>query len=314
MDLLGMSLEGTYDLVPPPELQGWGFKSLKRGIKRVGRGAKKVGKKGLRGAKKVGKTAVKLHMKPVKLAIKAGKAALMAAAKLAAKPVVWAFRKLARRRANYVALRDSGTVSPTGMQKKEAAAWALGKVGKAGPMGKLGVRVLKFVGAHKSAGLGMDDVTGSWDDEIGYCGMSGAEIAAAAAAIVRSINKIMGALNRPGDAPSNPQEALAQEKSEGEAAEESQPVEVDAEEEEESTEEDSTSGLFSTTRLRQMAAQAKARRAARQAQRERVRPRVRPRPNLRVALRLAALRKQRGHGARRAIPPLAPPHPKRVRR
>ncbi len=203
MELLGASIEGTYNLVPPPQVGGI-FKRLKKGIKKAGKGVKKAGKGAYKLNKRVVKTTVKLHTKPLKLAAKAGKYALKGVAKLAAKPIVWAFRKLAGRRAGYLAYKATGQTKPGAAQKKEAAAWAIQKVNKAGVVGKLAVRILKFVDAHKSAGVGLEHVSTGWEEDAAACGMTGAEIAAAAATIVAAMAGLMKSLNKPGEAPANP--------------------------------------------------------------------------------------------------------------
>jgi ribosomal protein L12E/L44/L45/RPP1/RPP2 len=226
------------------------LKKLKRGLKKAGRGVKragkKVGKKGFKVAKKAGKVAVKVHMKPLKLAVKAGKYAMKGVAKLAAKPIVYAFRKLARRRAGYLAFK-AGLKNPTAAHKKQAAAWTLGKVNRAGPVGKLAVRILKFVGAHQSAGLGgwsgeLDGWVASREQDQNLCGLTGAEIAAAAVTIVAAITKIMRSLNKPGEAPSNPA-AAAEAEAPAEEQQEIQPVvEADDSESTEEPAEDESSG------------------------------------------------------------------------
>lgn len=239
---IGPSLEGAYDLAMEQSLQGWGWGKLKRLAKKAGRGVRK----GIKKTYRVSKKGVKLSLKPVKYAAKAGKFALRAMAKLAAKPIVYVFKKLAGRRAKYLSYTSRKSLRPTGSEKRQAAAWALGKVGRAGPVGKLGVRILKFVGASQSAGL-----LGGWTGELegwskthkkdtAACGMTGAEIAAAAVTIVAAISGIMKSLNRPGEAPSNPVRAAKEEQPE----EETQPVVEDTEEGEDSA------GFFGVNRLR----------------------------------------------------------------
>lgn len=231
MELLGASFEGTYNLVPPPKVGGL-FKKLKKGLKKTGKGFKKAGRGIKKAGKKGVKVAVKIHTKPLKIAAKAGKAAMKAVAKVAAKPIVWSFRRLARRRAAYLAFQATGQKKPNANQKKEAAAWAIHKVAKSGPIGRLGVRILKFVDAHKSAGIGIDSVSLGWKDDAASVGMTGAEIAAAAASIVAAIAGIMKKLDKPGEAPSNPAVAA---KEESEEDEDIQPV-IESDDEDEGQE------------------------------------------------------------------------------
>jgi hypothetical protein len=240
MELLGASIEGTYNLVPPPQVGGI-FKRIKRGVKKAGRVAKKVGKKGV-------KVAVKVHTKPLKLAAKAGKYAMKGVAKLAAKPVVYAFKKLARRRAGYLAYQTSKTTKATSAQKREAANWALQKVNKAGPIGKLAVRILRFVDAHKSAGVGLETIAIGYEQDAAACGMTGAEIAAAAASIVAALAALMRSLNKPGQAPSNPAAAAKTD----EPAEDVQPVIESAEEGEGEVTENETAGFFNRAKLKKL--------------------------------------------------------------
>lgn len=234
MELLGASIEGTYNLVPPPQVGGI-FKRIKRGVKKAGRVAKKVGKKGV-------KVAVKVHTKPLKLAAKAGKYALKGVAKLAAKPVVYVFKKLARRRAGFLAYKARKTTNATPAEKREAGLWAINKVNKAGPIGKLAVRILKFVDAHKSAGVGLETIAVGYEQDAAACGMTGAEIAAAATSIVVALTALMKTLNKPGQAPANPAAAAK----ESEPAEDTQPVIESAEEEGGEVTEDEAAGAFTS--------------------------------------------------------------------
>jgi hypothetical protein len=234
---IGTSLEGAYNACPPPNMSGWGgFKKMKRGIK-------KVGKKGAKVAKKTGKVAVKVHTAPIKIARKAGKIAMKRVAKLAARPIVKVVNKLAGRRAKYVAFQRSGSTVTTLTDRKKGGQYALSKIQKAGPVGKLAVRILRYTGGV-TAGIDGDvlgtDVSinaSGWDRDLASIGMSGAEIAAAAMAIVRSVNKITSALNRPGEAPSDPTAATTTE----DAATETQPV-VESAEENSSENVDTTEG------------------------------------------------------------------------
>ena len=239
MAIIGTSLAGTYNLVPPPGVGGFGFKSIKRGLKKAAKKTGKVAKKTGKVAKKAGKVSVRVATKPVKAAVKAGAAALKAVAKLAAKPIVLVFRKLARRRAAYLAYKARGNTRATPAEKKQAAAWAVNKVNRGGPIGKLAVRILKYVGAHQTAGVEL----GRWDNEP-LVGITGAEIAAASTAIISMIVALMKVLNKPGEAPANPAAAAKQ----PEPAEPTEIQEVPADEapaeeaNEEASEETSTEG------------------------------------------------------------------------
>lgn len=197
---IGTSFAGTYNACPPPEVLGFGFKSIKRGIKKVGKKAGGVAKKAGSAAKKTAKVSVRVAAKPVKVVAKAGKFAMMALAKAAAKPIVIVFKRLAGRRAAYLAYKARRTTKATPAEKRLAAAWAIGKVRKAGPIGRLGVKILEFVGAHKTAGVEL----GRWEDDASQTGLTGVEITAAATTVVASIASIMKALNKPGEAPANP--------------------------------------------------------------------------------------------------------------
>lgn len=211
---LGPSFKGTYQLVPPPKVGGWGFKKLKRGLKKVGKGVKKVGKKGV-------KVAVKVHTAPLKAAAKAGKWAMKAAAKLAAKPIIMIVNKLAGRRAKYLAFQKGGTTVTTLADRKAGGQYALNKLKKAGPVGKLAVKILKFTGGVTAGEggdvLGADIDTGAclgWRQDAAMCGMTGAEIAAAAMTIVAATAKLMKSLNKPGEAPANPKAATTEQQAE----------------------------------------------------------------------------------------------------
>lgn len=205
---IGPTFKGVYQLVPPPgaNVTGFGFKKLKRGLKKAGKGVKK-------GVKKTGKVAVKIHTAPIKLASKAGKFAMKRVAKLAAKPIIKVVNNLAGRRAKYLAFQKSGSTQLTTADKKAGGQYALGKIKKAGPLGVLAVKILKFTGGVTSgesgdvlgASIPMD--TSGWNQNLHLVGMTGVEIAAAAMAIVSSVKKITGALNKPGEAPADPEAA-----------------------------------------------------------------------------------------------------------
>ena len=214
---IGTTFRGTYNLVPPPVVGGFGFKKLKRGLKKAGRGVKKVGKKGV-------KVAVKVHTAPLKAAAKAGKYAMRGMAKLAAKPIIMIVNKLAGRRAKYLAFQRTGSTKTTQADKKAGGQYALGKLRKAGPVGKLAAKILKFTGGVTSGDvLGADidrDLCSNWRQDAAMCGMTGAEIAAAAATIVAATTKLMKSLNKPGEAPANPEAAAKK----AQPTEETQPV------------------------------------------------------------------------------------------
>lgn len=216
---LGPSFKGVYQLVPPPgaNVTGFGFKKLKRGLKKVGKGVKK-------GVKKGAKVAVKVHTAPLKVAAKAGKFAMKAMAKLAAKPIIMIVNKLAGRRAKYVAFQRTGSTKTTQADKKAGGQYALNKLKGAGPIGKLAVKILKFTGGVTAGDtLGADiekDLCSNWRQDAAMCGMTGAEIAAAAMTIVAATTKLMKSLNKPGEAPANPEAAAKQ----PQPTEETQPV------------------------------------------------------------------------------------------
>jgi hypothetical protein len=211
------SILGELTIVPPPGSIGL-FKKLRRGISRAARGAG-------RGLKKAGKLAVKIHTAPLKLAAKAGKFALMKAAQLAATPVRLMFRKLAMRRARLLSWRGRKSMSPNSGEKLQAVSWAINAMNRKGPLGKFGVRILKFT---KGATLGARLTP------VSETGLTGAEIAAAAGAIAGAIATIMKSLNKPGEAPEDPRA--------GEPAPEAAPA---AEAIQQATEQATTEGWFS---------------------------------------------------------------------
>jgi hypothetical protein len=203
MEILGTSLEGVYGACPPPGISssGFGFKKLKRGLKKAGKGAYKLNKR-------VVKTTIKLHTAPLKAVAKAGKFAMKGMAKLAAKPIIKVVNKLAGRRAAYIAFQRTGVAKPTLADKKKGGQYALGKIAKAGPVGKLVVRIIKFAGGVTSGGSLMGaptrDLSG-WKRDAAMCGMAPAAIVAAIPPIMVAINKLMKGLNKPGEAPANPE-------------------------------------------------------------------------------------------------------------
>lgn len=232
---LGPSFKGTYQLVPPPgaNVTGFGFKRLKRGLKKVGKGVKRVGKTAVKAPLKAhrlstkaisrlpgGKLALKAAMAPLKV----GKYALKAMAKLAAKPLVMLYGKLSKRRANYLAYQRTGKAVASIQDRKAGAAYATAKFRKAGPIGSMAIKILKAVG---TSGVSGDTMRKTWKQDAAMCGMTGAEIAAAVAAIMASLTALIKSLNKPGEAPENPasgQEPRAEqaEEPQGERTEEPQ--------------------------------------------------------------------------------------------
>lgn len=219
---IGPSFKGIYQLVPPPGALGW---SIKKGLKKAGRGVKKAG----RGVKKAGKVAVKVHTKAIKTVAKAGKYALRATAKLAAKPIIMMVGKLAGRRAKYLAYTNRKSLSPTLAERKAGGQYAFAKLRKSGPVGKLAVSILKFTGGVTAG----DSTLGGIRRDVSMCGLTGAEILAASGAIIAATKKIMGALNKPGEAPADPAAAAEQDQ----PTEDTQPVVESAEESAEESEE-----------------------------------------------------------------------------
>jgi len=198
---IGPSFKGVYQLVPPPAV-GWGFKSIKRGFKKVGKVAKKGAKAGYKIHKRALKASVKISTAPIKLAAKAGVYALRAASKLAARPIIAIVNKLAGRRAKYLAFQRTGKTAVSLADKKKGGQYALRKVAGAGPIGKLAVKILKFTGGVTAGEggrqvLGADitaDVSG-WKKDAAMCGVAPAVVAAAAVSIISATKKIMSALN-----------------------------------------------------------------------------------------------------------------------
>lgn len=175
---------------------GFGFKKIGRGFKKVGRGVKKGAKGAYKGVKVVGKVTAY---------------AMKRLAKIAARPIIKIVNKLANRRAKYVAYKRSGSTTTTLADRKAGGQYALSKVKKAGPFGVLAVKILKFTGGVTSGGDLCGDVNVDLrklprmtPEEVSMCGMTGVEIASAALKIVTQVKKIMGGLNKPGEAPANP--------------------------------------------------------------------------------------------------------------
>jgi hypothetical protein len=181
---------------------GFGFKKIGRGFKKVGRGVKKGAKGAYRGVKVVGKVTAY---------------AMKRLAKIAARPIIKIVNKLANRRAKYVAYKRSGSTTTTLADRKAGGQYALSKVKKAGPFGVLAVKILKFTGGVTSGGDLCGDVNVDLrrlprmtPEEVSMCGMTGVEIASAALKIVTQVKKIMGGLNKPGEAPANPASASSE--------------------------------------------------------------------------------------------------------
>jgi hypothetical protein len=217
------TLRGCYQLVPPPQVGGWGFKKLTRGLKKAGRGVKKVGKGG-----------VKVAKKGAKVASKASMYAIRAAAKLVARPIVRMAKTLAKRRSRYLAFKRTGTTQTTLAERRAGAQYVYGKLQSKGPIGKLAVRILKFAGGATAGALG----GGTWRQDAAMCGMSGAEIAAMSAQIMTVINQLKSALNKKGEAPANPA-AGAKKPAQDEGEEAAEPAEEPTEEAAEESAEDS---------------------------------------------------------------------------
>lgn len=244
---IGTTFKGTYQLVPPPGARvGWGFKRLKRGLRKVGKGVKKLHtaplKHGYRLTKKAhglttkvvkklpgGKLALKVAMAP----LKAGKFALKAMAKLAAKPLVKLFNKLAGRRAAYMAYQRTGKAIPSALDRRKGQQYAIDKFKKGGPIGALAIKILRAVGQAKVSGTGVD--VRSWRQDAATCGMTGAEIAAAVAAILGALTALISQLNKKGEAPANPEAGgppKQTEEAQPEQTEEAQPEQAEEQTEE----------------------------------------------------------------------------------
>ena len=211
---IGPTFKGVYQLVPPPgaNMTGFGLKRLKKGLKKVGKGVKKAGK-----------VTIKMHTMPLKAIAKVSKYGLKAMTKLAARPIISIVNKLAGRRAKYLAYKKTGSTVTTLADRKAGGQYALSKLKKAGPFGTLAIKILKFTGGVTSgdqlSGVITRDVSG-WRKDANTCGVAPAVVAAAAASIITSVTKIMKALNKPGEAPANPEAAAKQ----AQPTEETQPV------------------------------------------------------------------------------------------
>jgi hypothetical protein len=249
---IGPTFKGVYQLVPPPgaNVTGFGWKSIKRGLRKVGKGAVKLHTAPLKASYRVTKKAHKMTTKIVKkvpggkLALKianaplsVGKYALKALAKLAAKPLTLLFRKLAKRRANYIAYQRSGTINRNAADNKAGIAYAEKKFKGAGPLGILAVKIVHAVGEAKVSGVGLDEMSGGWRQEAAACGMTGAEIAAAVAAILGVLTGLVKSLNKNGEAPANPAEGGPPQ-----GAEDRQDVVKSESQDEEAPAEDATEG------------------------------------------------------------------------
>jgi hypothetical protein len=265
---IGPTFKGVYQLVPPPgaNVTGFGLKRVKRGLRKAGKGAVKLHTAPLKANYRVTKKAHKMTTKIVKkmpggkLALKianaplsVGKYALKAFAKLAAKPLTLLFRKLARRRANYLAYQRSGTTNRNAADNKAGIVYAEKKFKSAGPLGILAVKIIHAVGEAKFSGVGLDQMSDGWRQEASACGMTGAEIAAAVAAILGALTGLVKSLNKKGEAPANPAEGGPPKDAEdgqdvvkSESQAEETPAEAPAEEApaEDATEGESYDGVF----------------------------------------------------------------------
>jgi hypothetical protein len=205
------------------DMHSMGFRIRPKGwVKKAGRGISKGAKGAYKGGKFAVKTAAKVSVAPLKLT----GALLQATLKLAAKPIRHAVKKLAMRRAHYLAWRHRKAASSTPGERAQGVAYALAKL-KRNPLGKMGILALKMTGGTKVAGdLGgkgaanFKDVTAlflqkgsSAGESIAGCedcsgdsetGIAPAIIAANAAAIVAAVASIMRQFNKPGEAPENP--------------------------------------------------------------------------------------------------------------
>lgn len=202
MHNIGPDILGSYDAVPPPGAEVGLRLRPKRLLKRVGKVAKKAG----RVAKKGAKVATYAHRKALKTVAKAGKFAARKLATVAAIPIRRSFRTLAMRRAKLLSWQGRKSMAPNATEKRSAAAWALARMSSKGPIGKFGVKVLKF-----TRGATLGDLQAASARALGdtgeVLGLTGAEIAAAAAAVVAAVTQITRSLNKPGEAPADPRQA-----------------------------------------------------------------------------------------------------------
>jgi hypothetical protein len=188
-ELLGAALQAS-------GVDASGF-SLRKGLRRVGRGIKKAGR-----------VAVKVHTAPFKFAAKYGAKALKALAMTAARPIRGMFRKLGMRRARWLAMSRRRSNTPNGAELAEASRWTVAKMNR-NPMGKFGVFILKHTHGHSVSGASIAGaINEALSGEDAALGITGAEIAAAAASILAVIKALMSSLNKPGEAPENAAQAL----------------------------------------------------------------------------------------------------------
>lgn len=188
-ELLGAALQSA-------GVDASGF-SLRKGLRRVGRGIKKAGR-----------VAVKVHTAPFKFAAKYGAKALKALAMTAARPIRGMFRKLGMRRARWLAMSRRRSNTPNGAELAEASRWTVAKMNR-NPMGKFGVFILKHTHGHSVSGASIAGaINEALSGEDAALGITGAEIAAAAASILAVIRALMSSLNKPGEAPENAAQAL----------------------------------------------------------------------------------------------------------
>lgn len=224
-----------YNVVPPPAVGGddVGLRLRKpKFIKKISRGVSKVTRKvtpkPIRGiVRKVGKVAKKvgrIALTPQRLALKYGLKGLKAMGKFAAKPIRAMYRKIALRRAKYLSWHNRKSLQPNPAEKAKGGQYAVAKMGR-NPLGKLGVAILKATWGTSVSGC--DACAKEGLREAAALGMTGAEIAAAAASIVTALVALMKSLNKPGEAPADPTtEPSRAEASEAPAAD---PVEAPAE-------------------------------------------------------------------------------------
>lgn len=193
-----MTEEEAATLGADPSIVGLSFKKIGRGI---ARGAKRT-------VKTVGKVPIvkqvaAAHVKVAKLSAKGLQALGKGVAKVAATPIKLAIRTPATRRARFIAYKASRgrTKNPTKAQKQQAALWTLAQLNRRGPLGKLGVQILKFAyGKHGGVSGSLGCCAG---DMSVLGGMTGAEIAAIASAVVAVISAMTKLLNKPNLAPAN---------------------------------------------------------------------------------------------------------------
>jgi hypothetical protein len=206
-DLMG-SLDGAYNAVPPPGAMVR-VNDDSAGMDQIaGFSLRKMARRAGRGLKRAGSMAVKVHTAPFKFAAKYGQKALKALAKTAALPIRNMFRKLGMRRARYLAWHHRKSTAPNAAERSQASAWTVAKM-RRNPMGRFGVFILQHTHGHSVSGASIAGAIREATEarEPGTVGITGAEIAAAAATIIGVIKMLMGQLDKPGEAPANAQAA-----------------------------------------------------------------------------------------------------------